>query len=197
MASFNLNSYLEPIYATFPEARRKPIIGITANFQEGEATLARVYYQQVVDAGGTPLLIPPVADRDVLVSTLEEIDGLLLTGGADFNPLWAGEEPTQQLHRINTVRDLPELLITQLAYNRQIPILGICRGIQTMALALGGKVLQDISLTPIAPTPPPEGDASDKEKDKDKDKEKEKKKKKEKEKEEPTAPAPTSPTPYK
>ena len=191
MASFNLNSYLEPIYATFPEARRKPLIGITANFQEGEATLARVYYQQVVDAGGTPLLIPPVADRDVLVSTLEEIDGLLLTGGADFNPLWAGEEPTQQLHRVNTVRDLPELLITQLAYNRQIPILGICRGIQTMALALGGKVLQDISLAPITPAPSPEGDASDK--DKDKEKEKKKKKEKEKEKEEPAAPATTYP----
>ena len=46
---------------------------------------------------------------------------------------------------INAERDLPELLITQLAYNRQIPILGICRGIQTLAMALGGHVRQDIS----------------------------------------------------
>ena len=51
------------------------------------------------------------------------------------------------LHGINRERDLPELLITRLAYNRQIPILGICRGIQTLAVALGGKVAQDISAT--------------------------------------------------
>ena len=55
------------------------------------------------------------------------------------------EEPSPRLGGINAERDLPELLITQLAYNRQIPMLGICRGIQTLAMALGGKVQQDIS----------------------------------------------------
>ena len=144
MASFDLNSHLSPIYATFPEAKRKPIIGITANFWEGEATMAKAYYQQVVEAGGTPVLIPPVDDKDVILNTLEGIDGLLLSGGGDLNPLWTGEEPSPQLHRINAVRDLPELLITRLAYNRQIPILGICRGVQTMAVALGGRIDQDI-----------------------------------------------------
>ena len=67
MASFDLNSHLSPIYATFPEAKRKPIIGITANFWEGEATMAKAYYQQVVEAGGTPVLIPPVDDKDVIL----------------------------------------------------------------------------------------------------------------------------------
>ena len=67
------------------------------------------------------------------------------TGGADYNPLWAGEEPSAKLHHINAQRDLPELLITRLAYNRNIPMLGICRGIQTLAMALDGKVIQDIS----------------------------------------------------
>ena len=166
MASFDLNSHLESVYATFPEGKRKPIIGITSNFFEGEATLARVYYQQVVDAGGIPVLIPPVSDTDVVVNSLSLIDGLLLSGGADFNPLWAGEEPSPQLKRVNNVRDLPELLITQLAYNRQIPILGICRGIQTMAMALGGKVMQDIA-TGLS-TPPVEPDGSEKEKEKKK-----------------------------
>ena len=144
MASFDLSTHLDNIYASFPEAKQKPIIGITANFQEGMATMTQAYYQQVVDAGGTPVLIPPVADKDVIINTLEGIDGLLLSGGADINPLWTGEEPRQELHHINARRDLPELLITQLAYNRQIPILGICRGIQTLAVALGGKVMQDI-----------------------------------------------------
>ena len=144
MTSFNLNTHLDEIYASFPEGKRKPIIGITANFWNGEATMAKAYYQQVADAGGTPVLIPPVNDKDIIVSTLSGIDGLLLSGGADINPLWTGEEPLPQLHHINAQRDLPELLITQLAYNRQIPILGICRGIQTLVTALGGKVTQDI-----------------------------------------------------
>ena len=168
MASFDLNSHLSPIYATFPEAKRKPIIGITANFWEGEATMAKAYYQQVVEAGGTPVLIPPVDDKDVILNTLEGIDGLLLSGGGDLNPLWTGEEPSPHLHRINAVRDLPELLITRLAYNRQIPILGICRGIQTLAVAMGGKVMQDIPAT-IQETKESEPADSDKKKKKDKE----------------------------
>jgi microsomal dipeptidase-like Zn-dependent dipeptidase/gamma-glutamyl-gamma-aminobutyrate hydrolase PuuD len=81
----------------------------------------------------------------VIINTLEHIDALILSGGADINPLWVGEEPSTKLHGINQERDLPELLIARLAYNRQIPMLGICRGIQTLAAALGGKVSQDIS----------------------------------------------------
>ena len=179
MAAFDLGSYLEPIYASYPEARRKPIIGITSNFQGGEATLARVYYQQVVDAGGTPVLIPPIADKDVIINTLDTLDGLLLSGGADINPLWAGEEPLPQLKGVNNTRDLPELLITQLAYNRQVPILAICRGIQTLAVALGGTVAQDI----VAVLNEPAADAEALEKDK-------KKKSKEKDKEKEAVPAP-------
>lgn len=142
--TYDLQSHLNEIYATYPEGNRQPVIGITTNFSEQDATLREVYYKQVVAAGGTPVLIPPVADKDVIVNTLEHLDGLILTGGADFNPLWAGEEPLKNLHGINSKRDLPELLITQLAFNRQIPMLGICRGMQTLAMALKGKVQQDI-----------------------------------------------------
>lgn len=144
MNPFSIESHLREAYATFPEAHHQPIIGITANYVDGDAKLCDRYYQQVVRAGGTPVLIPPVADTSVIINTLEQLDGLLLTGGADFNPLWGGEEPLPQLQGINATRDLPELLITRLAFNRQIPILGICRGIQTLAMALGGSVHQDI-----------------------------------------------------
>ena len=144
MEEFNLQSHLDKIYACFPEADHQPLIGITGNFNDGESTLGKRYYDSVVRAGGTPVIIPPVADRHVLVNTLDHLDGLLLSGGADFNPLWGGDEPSPQLHRINDERDLPELLITRLAYNRQIPILGICRGTQALAMALGGRVAQDI-----------------------------------------------------
>ena len=142
---FDWQSYLTTAYGSFPEAKRKPVIGLTGNYGELVCKLNEGYYKSIWRAGGVPVIIPPIADTDVLINTLEHIDGLLLTGGADFNPLYAGEEPSPRLGGINAERDLPELLITQLAYNRQIPMLGICRGIQTLAMALGGKVQQDIS----------------------------------------------------
>lgn len=142
---FDWQSYLTTAYGSFPEAKRKPVIGLTGNYGELACKLNEGYYKSIWRAGGVPVIIPPIADTDVLINTLEHIDGLLLTGGADFNPLYAGEEPSPSLGGINAERDLPELLITQLAYNRQIPMLGICRGIQTLAMALGGKVQQDIS----------------------------------------------------
>ena len=147
MNPFEVTTYLRDAFSRFPEAAYRPVIGITGNFEDDQQRLGRGYYDSVVAAGGVPLVIPPVADTDVIINTLSRIDGLLLSGGADFNPLWIGEEPSPQLHGINRERDLPELLITRLAYNRQIPILGICRGIQTLAVALGGKVAQDISAT--------------------------------------------------
>jgi gamma-glutamyl-gamma-aminobutyrate hydrolase PuuD len=142
---FDWQSYLTTAYGSFPEAKRKPVIGLTGNYGELACKLNEGYYKSIWRAGGVPVIIPPIADTDVLINTLEHIDGLLLTGGADFNPLYAGEEPSPRLGGINAERDLPELLIAQLAYNRQIPMLGICRGIQTLAMALGGKVRQDIS----------------------------------------------------
>ena len=125
-------------------AGEHPIIGITGNYGDLSCKLAQGYYKQVEAAGGVPLIIPPSADSQTLLSTLEAIDGLLLSGGADINPLYCGEEPLPALGGINDERDLPELLITRLAYRRQLPILGICRGIQTLAVALGGTVHQDI-----------------------------------------------------
>ena len=132
-------------YASFPEAKDRPVIGITSNYGELTAKLAEGYYKSVWRAGGIPVIIPPISDTQVIINTLQHIDGLLLSGGADYDPQYAGEEPSPKLGEINAERDLPELLITQLAYNRQIPILGICRGIQTLAMALGGHVAQDLS----------------------------------------------------
>ena len=148
METFHLESHLREVYATYPESIHRPVVGITANYTDGDAAVRDRYYMQVVRAGGIPVIIPPVADKDVIINTLDHIDALLLTGGGDHNPLWAGQQPSPRLHGINATRDLPELLITQLAFNRQIPMLGICRGLQTLALALGGGVAQDISELP-------------------------------------------------
>lgn len=144
MENFDLESHLKGVYSTFPEAKRQPLIGLSANYEGIDATLRERYYKQVVEAGGVPVIIPPVADTAVIINTLQHLDGLILTGGGDHNPLWMGEEPSPRLHNINRERDLAELMLVRLAFNRQIPMLGICRGIQTLAIALGGKVEQDI-----------------------------------------------------
>ncbi|MBR1548747.1 MAG: membrane dipeptidase [Prevotella sp.] len=133
------------VYASFPEVQRKPVVGITGNYGEQTCKIAETYYKSVARAGGVPVIIPPLSDADAVLNTLERIDALVLSGGGDYDPRYAGEEPSPKLGSVNAERDLPELLITQLAYNRQIPILGICRGIQTLAMVLGGHVAQDIS----------------------------------------------------
>ncbi len=144
MKNFDLQAHLNEVYAAFPATGRRPVIGITGNYENLTCKLGKGYYQSVIRAGGVPVVIPPSADKEVLMNTLDHIDALILSGGGDINPLYAGEEPIPGLHGINQERDLPELLITRLAYNRQLPMLGICRGIQTLAVALGGKVCQDI-----------------------------------------------------
>ena len=146
MKRYDLQAHLDAIYSHYPEAERRPIIGITGNYEDLTCKLGQGYYKSVAAAGGVPVIIPPVADQDVLVNTLNHIDALILSGGGDVNPLFVGEEPSPRLRGINQERDLPEMLITRLAYNLQIPILGICRGIQMLALAFGGKVAQDISI---------------------------------------------------
>ena len=149
MNRFDLAAHSSNIYdSNILSSGRQPVIGITANYGEQTAKLAEGYYKRLISAGATPLIIPPSADKDMLLTLLNRIDGLLLSGGADINPLFMGEEPQPQLGGINDERDLPELLITRLAFNRQMPILGICRGIQVMAVALGGRMAQHIS-TPI------------------------------------------------
>ena len=127
----------------FPGFREQPVIGITGNFGEKGCELAEGYYESVLRAGGTPLVIPPFEDRDALAGVLEHVDALLFSGGGDLNPLFLGEEPLPELHRINARRDRAELLLIRLAYDRQIPMLGICRGVQMLAAALGGAVFQD------------------------------------------------------
>jgi microsomal dipeptidase-like Zn-dependent dipeptidase/gamma-glutamyl-gamma-aminobutyrate hydrolase PuuD len=151
MNRFSLPDHLSALYRDVsPQSDKRPVIGITGNYGEQTCKLGEGYYQQVLRAGGIPLIIPPTADKPTILQTLSRIDGLLLSGGADINPLFCGEEPSAKLGGINAERDLPELLIARLAFNRQMPILGICRGIQTMAVALGGKVAQDLSLAQTA-----------------------------------------------
>ena len=142
--TFDIEADYNVLHNRFPNHKDAPVIGITGNFSDGNLTLAPGYYTSILKAGGIPFIIPPFENTDIMISLLDSLDGLLLTGGGDINPLFLHEEPVKELHNINPYRDRQELLLTRLAANRQIPILGICRGMQIMNVALGGSIYQDI-----------------------------------------------------
>lgn len=142
--TFDISGEYDEMHRTFPCNKKAPVIGLTGNFRNGECTLAEGYFTSIVAAGGVPLIIPPADDANSLINTLDSLDGILLTGGADINPLFLDEEPIKELHSINPYRDRQELLLARLAADRQIPILGICRGVQVMNAAFGGSLYQDI-----------------------------------------------------
>ena len=122
----------------------RPIIGITTNLGEKGAELARGYWQSIRRAGGIPMLLAPTDDEEEQEEQLLQLDGLLLSGGGDINPVLMGEDPVPELHGICPERDAYELRLCRRAHDKQIPVMGICRGAQVMAVALGGKVCQDI-----------------------------------------------------
>ena len=144
MNNFDWKSHYDTFHATFPGTKHTPVIGITGNFGDRGCELAEGYFESVLRAGATPVVLPPTENHDALVTMLDRIDGLLLSGGGDLNPLFLGEEPIPELHGINPRRDMSELLLIRLAFDRQIPMLGICRGCQLLAAALDGSVWQDI-----------------------------------------------------
>lgn len=143
--SFNLKSVFQEADQYVPALEdRLPRIGISMNRKEGQACLAEDYYLSVLRAGGAPVLIPALTDLSALTVLVEDLDGLIFTGGGDINPLFVSEEPVPALGEGDTFRDLYELRLLRLAFNRQIPLMGICRGHQLFSVAFGGSIYQDL-----------------------------------------------------
>jgi putative glutamine amidotransferase len=104
----------------------------------------KTYIDAVVAAGGAPVLVPLVDDERVLRAIYDRLDGLLLAGGNDIAPEEYGEAPSAQLGTVDLLRDRVELPLMRWAAEDGKPVLGICRGIQVMNVALGGTLYQDI-----------------------------------------------------
>ena len=122
----------------------RPIIGISASIEGAAIQVNRDNSDAVYQAGGLPLIIPYTTEQTVVQQTINIIDGLLLSGGGDINPLFFGEEPHQRLGSINQERDDLEISLTKLMLEKNKPILGICRGCQILNIAAGGNMYQDI-----------------------------------------------------
>jgi putative glutamine amidotransferase len=102
------------------------------------------YVEGVVGAGGVPVVFPPVGGAREAEALLEGIDGLLLSGGTDLDPSYYGEEAVPELGVTAPERDAFEMSLVEHALRRGIPILGICRGMQVLNVALGGTLFQDL-----------------------------------------------------
>ncbi len=126
------------------QKREPPRIGISANRKDSLSCIAETYVRAVVLGGGAPVLIPVITDIRALTAILSGLDGLVMSGGGDINPLYLQEEPVPQLQDTDAYRDEYDFIILRLAFNRQIPVMGICRGHQVINAAFGGGLYQDI-----------------------------------------------------
>ena len=127
-------------YIPKKESLQPPRIGISANRKDGLSCIAETYVQAVLKAGGAPVLIPVITDIEALTAIVNGLDGLVMSGGGDINPLYMQEEPIPALQDVDTYRDEYDLILLRLATNRQLPVMGICRGHQILNVAFGGGV---------------------------------------------------------
>jgi putative glutamine amidotransferase len=128
----------------------KPIIGITSYAEQARwgvwdapaALIPMAYVNAVERAGGRPLLVPP--SENAIEETLDALDGLLLSGGADLDPEVYGAEAHPETDEVRPERDRAELALLEAALARDMPVLAVCRGSQVFNVARGGDLVQHL-----------------------------------------------------
>ena len=128
----------------------KPLIGLTPTpellqMEHGSFrrhALSDNYSLAVESAGGIPVMLP--AHLQDIESVLDHLDGVIITGGGDIDPIRYGQDVHPKTDGIDPERDAFELAVMTSALTRDLPILGICRGLQMFNVALGGTLVQDV-----------------------------------------------------
>jgi putative glutamine amidotransferase len=126
-------------------APRIALGGVVRQWDGAERTgLNSAYVRSVLAAGGVPVMLSPLMGPAYAARALDGVDGVVLTGGEDMDPAWYRTEPHPRANPPSRERDLFELAIFAAARQRELPVLGICRGIQVVNVALGGTLWQDL-----------------------------------------------------
>lgn len=129
----------------------KKRIGITCSEELKDGKYIHFINQDYIDAikrgGGVPVLLPIVSSKDI-DTQLSMLDGLVVIGGCDVNPLIYHQNPLPLLGETDYPRDCYEIALIQKAAKKKIPMLGICRGLQVINVAFGGNLFQDLSYAP-------------------------------------------------
>jgi gamma-glutamyl-gamma-aminobutyrate hydrolase PuuD len=128
----------------------RPVIGITTyaeeatwgNWTEPAAFVPFAYVRAVAQAGGRPMLIPPVENG--LEETLDALDGIIFSGGGDLDPETYGAEAHPETNEVSPERDSAELALLEAALGRDMPVLAVCRGSQVLNVARGGDLVQHL-----------------------------------------------------
>ena len=134
---------------------RRPVIGVTTQTLHSidgipaglpqSVVMNQRYYVAVAMVGAAPILIPLLDDEpEALRGAYDVCDGILIPGGVDVDPTCFGEEPHHKLGRIDTSRDRTEIQLAKWAVEDRKPLLGLCRGLQVINVALGGTLWQDL-----------------------------------------------------
>lgn len=125
----------------------KPVIILSCDVDERDRMRMRQeYFEAVIEASGVPVVMPPLMLRSQIDEWLDRIDAdaLMLTGGCDIDPQTFRETPVRGLGRVSLQRDVYELGLLEACMLRGMPVLGICRGLQVINVALGGSLYQDM-----------------------------------------------------
>jgi len=132
----------------------RPLIGVTTQTLQAidgipdglphSVVMNQRYYHAVASAGGAPVLVPLLDDLETLRAIYERTDGILIPGGVDVDPAAFGEKPHERLGRIDPARDRVEIQLVKWAVEDDKPLLGLCRGLQVINVALGGTLYQDL-----------------------------------------------------
>jgi putative glutamine amidotransferase len=134
------------------------LVGVSAGFTDYGEYIGVAYSAPLAEIGAIPVVLPYTEDPDLMARTLDRLDGLLLGFGRDLEPGRYGAEPHPAMTEHSPVRDAYELALAREALDRGMPILGICRGMQILNVALGGTLYRDRSEYPAGAKEHPGGD---------------------------------------
>ncbi|MBV9604134.1 MAG: gamma-glutamyl-gamma-aminobutyrate hydrolase family protein [Solirubrobacterales bacterium] len=125
-------------------AKHRPLIGVSASVHDFGDYSGVGVHRPVLEAGGLPVALPQLVDA--IEPVLDVLDAIVLAHGRDIHPARYGQEPHALLAATEPQRDAFELALVSAALDRGLPVLGMCRGVQLLNVALGGTLVQDVSL---------------------------------------------------